>query len=142
MSDAAINADMSTSSLLESKALVESTNEGLREWVAGRDLAAYVMRVEILVIAIGKCGLVPVHWVCEGAEAVNAGIFSHFNVHPGSFNASRRTDMNFDGAILLRSLKYKPNRTIGYVIDWLILSAVRSYFSLIQWPTPLSVTAA
>ena len=56
-----------------------------------RDLEAHVRRAELLVVAVGKPGLVPGDWVTPGAAVIDVGI----NRLP---DGSLRGDVDFDGA--------------------------------------------
>ncbi|MGE0811240.1 MAG: bifunctional methylenetetrahydrofolate dehydrogenase/methenyltetrahydrofolate cyclohydrolase FolD [Immundisolibacter sp.] len=56
-----------------------------------RDLEAHVRRAELLVVAVGKPGLVPGDWVTPGATVIDVGI----NRLP---DGSLRGDVDFDGA--------------------------------------------
>jgi methylenetetrahydrofolate dehydrogenase (NADP+)/methenyltetrahydrofolate cyclohydrolase len=56
-----------------------------------RDLEAHVRRAELLVVAVGKPGLVPGDWIAPGATVIDVGI----NRLP---DGSLRGDVDFDGA--------------------------------------------
>jgi methylenetetrahydrofolate dehydrogenase (NADP+)/methenyltetrahydrofolate cyclohydrolase len=56
-----------------------------------RDLEAHVRRAELLVVAVGKPGLVPGEWVAPGATVIDVGI----NRLP---DGSLRGDVDFDSA--------------------------------------------
>ena len=56
-----------------------------------RDLRAHVERAQILVVAVGKPGLIPGDWVAPGATVIDVGI----NRLP---DGSLRGDVDFDGA--------------------------------------------
>jgi len=56
-----------------------------------RDLEAHVRRAELLVVAVGKPGLVPGDWIAPGATVIDVGI----NRLP---DGSLRGDVDFEGA--------------------------------------------
>ena len=56
-----------------------------------RDLESHVRRAELLVVAVGKPGLIPGDWVAPGAAVIDVGI----NRLP---DGSLRGDVDFDGA--------------------------------------------